>query len=107
MRNEGESYRDFIHVDDAANIIANALSLINLPPIINVGTGKATSIDKLVNYVSKKYGEMTVTKVFDPEVKYSRADITLLTDLFGQIDFRSVFSYIDERVLQELAVGDG
>ena len=106
LRNEGESLRDFIHVDDAANIILNALSLTNLPRTVNVGTGEITSINDLVNYVRKKYGEINVVKVFEPEVTYSRADITLLTDLLGQFDFRSIFSHIDNRLLQDLAIDD-
>jgi nucleoside-diphosphate-sugar epimerase len=106
LKNNGKSSRDFIHVEDAAGIILRTLSLKHVPSIINVGTGGATKIKKLVEYVSQNFGEVNIQNTIEEEVEYSKADITLLKELHSDLYFRCIFSYMREKLSREYHESD-
>lgn len=60
---DGEQVRDFIHVSDIVNFLCKALEYTSTnAPVLNACTGFGTSINHLINILSKKYSK--------PYVKY-------------------------------------
>ena len=81
LNNKGIAQRDFIHVSDIAGIILFILNT-NMPyPYLNIGTGSATKVSFLVDLVKQKYPDFQVMHSEVQEAKYSRADISKLSNL--------------------------
>ena len=87
MHGDGSQTRDYIFVDDVVNTMiaaATAPSIDNL--VINIGSGRETSINELVQLVMEVTG--TKTEVIsnhknDPGVSRMCADLTLARQLLG------------------------
>jgi UDP-glucose 4-epimerase len=52
----GEETRDLIHVTDAARVVAALIVATNPPPLLNAGTGRATSVKTLVELLASAMG---------------------------------------------------
>lgn len=90
LYNYGTSKRDFVHVDDVAKIIATTYD-IKLPwNILNIGTGRATSI---MDMVEPFLGKMNIRYSSNNEVEYSVADIRRLKSLIN-FDFVDPSAYL-------------
>lgn len=64
---DGNQTRDFVDVQDVANIICQAVTQnINTPEIFNVGSGVSTSINKLADMLSNSAVELGLNK---PKIK--------------------------------------
>jgi UDP-glucose 4-epimerase len=50
---DGSIERDFVHVDDIAGVIARLCGRRDLPLALNVGTGRATSVNRVIATVSE------------------------------------------------------
>jgi len=92
LLNDGNSRRDFIHVQDAAEIISKCLTFGKLPPVINLGTGQTTSVKEILDVFLKLHPTISIEQRKMEEVEYSRADITILRGLLGNYHFRSVLN---------------
>ncbi len=80
--NDGDSERDFIHINDLANIVLllNELDLEN--QIVNVGSGVAIKVINILNAAEKAYGKMEFVKSYDQnEIVHSRANLKKLKQL--------------------------
>jgi nucleoside-diphosphate-sugar epimerase len=87
LYNNGLGERDFIHVDDIARVACHFVQNDAKHEVINVGTGKSTRIIDIVTEVEKVTGKKIAIehKKNEPEVEYSRADISRLKE---EVDFK-------------------
>jgi UDP-glucose 4-epimerase len=87
MHGDGSQTRDYVFVDDVVNTMiaaATAPSIDNL--IINIGSGRETSINELVQLVMEVTGtkiEVISNHKNDPGVSRMCADLTLARQMFG------------------------
>ncbi len=78
IEGDGKQTRDFIHVND---VVGAALFLSDKPGVYNIGTGKETSINKLVKIIEKiscKKLEKEYIKARQADIRRSVADISAL-----------------------------
>lgn len=95
LYNEGISERDFIHIEDAAEIICKLLDKKLINETINIGSGESTRIVDLVNAVIKRLGPIEIFKEQKAnEAIYSRANITKLNSILD-FEFKNIFDYIN------------
>lgn len=87
MHGDGSQTRDYVFVDDVVNTMiaaATAPSIDNL--VINIGSGKETSINELVQLVMEVTGtktEVISNRKNDPGVLRMCADLTLARQMLG------------------------
>ncbi len=96
LNNDGISQRDFLHVEDAAQVI---LKLIEMPvhyPVMNIGSGEATRIRDIVTEFRKGHPKLEIATSSRPEAEYSRADIQRLREFLPSYSFRSVLDFVRE-----------
>ena len=86
---DGQQTRDFIYVSDVvtANVLACGASERANGRVVNVGTGRKTSINELLALVAKELGEGSVEPRYtwerDGDVRASQASIALAYELLG------------------------
>lgn len=93
LNNQGRAHRDFVHVDDAAFVLARLASIDNLPRYMNLGTGVTTRISDVVDTFVRYFPALKIERRNCPEAEYSRADISLLQQYLKH-SFRSVLEQI-------------
>lgn len=93
LNNEGRMLRDFIHVKDVASIVLNLSTATLRYSHVNLGTGIATKISKLVDMVAELFPQLIVQSGVTQEAEYSRADTTRLREVWSD-DFIRVEDYI-------------
>lgn len=78
---DGTHTRDYVHVADVvrANLLAAESSVVGSGEVINIGTGKATSVNKIAALI----GGETTTVEPRHEPAHARADITRAQKLLG------------------------
>ena len=100
LNNEGRMQRDFIHVRDVAAIVLNLATLGIKYTHMNIGTGVATKISKLVEMVAAKFPELLIQPGHAREAEYSRADTTRLREYwdgsFMQVEDHILGVFVDE-----------
>lgn len=87
LNNAGIAQRDFVHVTDVAAIVLQLLKLDVPHTTLNVGTGIATKVSKLVDLIRARHPELVIRSNSVREAEYSRADITRLNAL---LDYRFI-----------------
>jgi nucleoside-diphosphate-sugar epimerase len=103
LNNEGRMQRDFIHVRDVAAIVLN-LSTVGIKYThMNIGTGVATKISKLVEMVALRFPGLAIKQGLTQEAEYSRADTTRLRQYWTG-NFVRVEDYIHENFADELSL---
>jgi nucleoside-diphosphate-sugar epimerase len=93
LNNRGRAHRDFVHVDDVAQVISELGWVDKLPRYMNLGTGEATSIADVVDAFMHKFPNLKIEHRDSPESEYSRADTGLLRQ-YSSHQFRSVLHFI-------------
>jgi UDP-glucose 4-epimerase len=78
----GEEARDFLHITDAAGIVATLAAAADPPSLLNVGSGRATSVRTLVETLASFLG-VSVKIRFDGHSRpgnppYQQADVSRL-----------------------------
>jgi UDP-N-acetylglucosamine 4-epimerase len=103
---DGETTRDFVHVDDAVQ--ANVLSAVEdgsvTGKVYNVGSGRRTTLNELYDIIQRQVAERRhvappppVYEDFRPgDIRHSVADITLIENNLGFSPRRSLAEGIDE-----------
>jgi UDP-glucose 4-epimerase len=92
--NDGSAERDFIHIEDVAQIVCTLTELNLTHEVVNIGSGISVKIIDLVKAIEEKYGPITVNKKQNPsEAVYSRANIKKLNRL---IEYKGIdiFNFI-------------
>lgn len=90
LYNGGEAYRDFIHVDDIAQLMMTTLEQPIRHSILNLGSGKAVQIKTLVEAFRRQHPELMVTEQQRAEPLFSEANINKLDELAPRYSFRSI-----------------
>lgn len=84
---DGEQTRDFVHASDVVEATLLALERDVAGEVINVGSGKATSISQLCKIFLKTTGKTDLEPVYGPprvgDIKRSQADIRKAGGLLG------------------------
>jgi nucleoside-diphosphate-sugar epimerase len=87
VHGDGEQTRDFVYVGDVADVNVAALtSRTELPDVLNVGTGRGTTINQLARHVARLcdyHGDIRKQPSRDGDVRFSLADTTLLAETLG------------------------
>ena len=96
LNNEGRMLRDFIHVKDVASIVLNLSTTTVGYSHVNIGTGIATKISKLVDMVAQRFPQLIVQRGVTQEAEYSRADTTRLREFWAE-DFIRIEDYIQDQ----------
>ena len=94
LNNEGRMQRDFIHVRDVAAVVLNLATLGIKYTHMNIGTGVATKISKLVEMVAAKFPELLIQPGHAREAEYSRADTTRLREYWD-----GSFIHVEDHIL--------
>lgn len=92
--------RDFICVDDIANIKISSLDK-DFNGILNLGTGNAVSFREVAELISKKYSAVLEEIDFPQELinqyqKYTCSDNRKLFEKIGDYDFMSIESFLSK-----------
>ncbi len=84
---DGFQTRDFIHVSDVVQANIQAANLESAGNVINVGTGKSTSIRELADLIIRESAKTNIFPVYASrrpgEILQSRADVTKQETLLG------------------------
>ena len=94
LNNDGRMQRDFIHVRDVAAVVLNLATLGIKYTHMNIGTGVATKISKLVEMVAAKFPELLIQPGHAREAEYSRADTTRLREYWD-----GSFIHVEDHIL--------
>lgn len=95
LNNNGLSQRDFIHVEDVAEVLLRCFERVNMPSHLNIGSGVATRIGDIVARVQARFPDLKVQSSTRQEAEYSRGDNSLLVSLLGPFPFRDVLKFIE------------
>lgn len=90
--NEGNSVRDFIHVDDVAVIYKNLLKINNSFSVYDIGTGKGLNIIEIINKVGINRDNILFEEKKVKETPSAIADNKAIKKIFKK-KFKSVESY--------------
>jgi nucleoside-diphosphate-sugar epimerase len=101
LNNAGIAQRDFIHVSDVVGVVLRLLSLDSIPVTLNVGTGIATKISTLVDFVKSHHPALIIKHEGVKEAEYSRANVTQLRRLID-FDFQRLENYLADEFLPTL-----
>lgn len=94
---DGEQLRDFIYVEDVADAVYKAAN-IKFSGVLNLSTGKATSINHLVKII-EKYGAFKTIQHVERrfgEIRNSSLDNTSIVRIFDWIPITSLEEGIDK-----------
>jgi len=84
---DGQQTRDFIYVTDVVEAITRAMTSKKASGVINIGSGRSTTINELAKLVLKILGKENLKPVYAPprpgDLKHSVADITKAKQLLG------------------------
>lgn len=95
-----EIYRDFIYITDVIDIIKFLFTANYKHPVINVGTGVATSFEDIARLMIKSYPNGKIEYIDPPEnlthgyQTYTRADISTLRDIGYDKNIPSILEHI-------------
>jgi len=93
--NDGKSIRDFIYIDDVVNTFKEILLVKNLP-IINIASGKGSSVASILNLLKDKSFIVEVNNIILDEISVSVADNSKLISILGDYRFKDIDKYILE-----------
>lgn len=93
LNNQGRAHRDFIHVDDVAQVMTQLASVAKLPQYLNLGTGVTTRIADVVDAFVQHSPGLKIEHRDCPEAEYSRANISLLQQYTSHA-FQAVLEHI-------------
>lgn len=95
MNNQGRAYRDFVHVDDVANVLVKLAAIAELPRYLNIGTGVATRISDIADTFIRYVPSLKIENRNNFEAEYSRADTGLLQRFYSS-PFLSLLDQVPE-----------
>jgi UDP-glucose 4-epimerase len=85
----GANLRDYIHIDDIADAIAQLVGLDGGPRILNLGTGVGHSVASLVEIVSEITGRRIEAQLFEARTFDVGTNVLDVTQLQALIDFEA------------------
>jgi len=94
--NNGNSIRDFIHIDNVVEIYKAILNTDKSIPLINIGTGKGNSIKGILDFLNNNNIKIQTQNIYKKELKTSTADTRLLNGLVEDQVIINVEEYLEK-----------
>lgn len=91
--NNGNAIRDFIHVDDVANVYVKILNIKGIKHL-NIASGKGVSIGQMIDFLKLCGVEIRTSVIFRDELRVSTACTELLSSIVDVNSFKSVYDFI-------------
>ncbi len=95
--NNGNAIRDFIHIETVVEVYQRLLTTPNIP-IINIGSGRGTSIRNVLDFLKNHGFILQTTTISADELKISTADNSVMVNLLEHDTFIDAESYLLERL---------
>lgn len=95
--NNGNAIRDFIHIDDVVEIYMKLLKVKDIK-IINVGTGKGSSIKNIIDSLYNHNKKLKTSNIFRDELKISTSDNRVLLNKLKKENFIKVEHYVQKEL---------
>ena len=95
--NKGEAVRDFIHVEDVANIYAKLIDINNIK-FLNIGTGIGKSIKHIILTFKKYNADLIINSISLSEINVSTANIEILNKLIKKQSFIEIENFIKQEL---------
>lgn len=95
--NNGNAIRDFIHIDSVVNVYQRLLTTPNIP-IVNIGSGKGTSIRNILDFLKNHQIELQTQNISRDELKISTANNAIMLELLDNKTTIDVENYLLERL---------
>ena len=95
--NDGNAIRDFIHVEDVANIYAKLIDINNIK-FLNIGTGIGKSIKHIMLIFKKYNADLITNNISLNEIKVSTANIEILNKLIKKQSFIEIENFIKQEL---------
>ena len=95
--NNGNSIRDFIHVQDVADIYVKLIDIKNVR-VLNIGTGIGKSVKNIIKSCKKYNANISTKNIFLDEIKTSTANIEILSKLLNKKSFIQVEDFIKQEL---------
>ena len=95
--NNGNSIRDFIHVQDVADIYVKLIDIKNVK-VLNIGTGIGKSVKNIIKSFKKYNANISTKYIFLDEIKTSTANIEILSKLLNKKSFIQIEDFIKQEL---------
>jgi len=95
--NNGNSIRDFIHVQDVADIYIKLIDIKNVR-FVNIGTGIGKSVKNIIKTFKKYNANINTKNIFLNEINTSTANIEILSKLLNKKSFIQIENYIKQEL---------
>ena len=95
--NNGNSIRDFIHVQDVADIYVKLIDIKNVR-VLNIGTGIGKSVKNIIESFKKYDANINAKYIFLNEIKTSTANIEILSKLLNKKSFIQIEDFIKQEL---------
>lgn len=94
----GDQVRDFVYVGDVAEANVRAMTMAGHGAVVNVGTGRGTTVNELARMLSEKTGGPEAVYAAPPpgEPSDSIADVTACGQVLGFVPFTTIEEKMDE-----------
>ena len=97
ITNNGNSIRDFIHVQDVADIYVKLIDIKNVR-VLNIGTGIGKSVKNIIESFKKYDANINAKYIFLNEIKTSTANIEILSKLLNKKSFIQIEDFIKQEL---------
>ena len=97
IANNGNSIRDFIHVQDVADIYVKLIDIKNVR-VLNIGTGIGKSVKNIIKSFKKYNANISTKNIFLNEIKTSTANIEILSKLLNKKSFIQIEDFIKQEL---------
>ena len=97
IANNGNSIRDFIHVQDVVDIYVKLIDIKNVR-VLNIGTGIGKSVKNIIKSFKKYNANISTKYIFLDEIKTSTANIEILSKLLNKKSFIQIEDFIKQEL---------
>jgi nucleoside-diphosphate-sugar epimerase len=91
--NNGQSTRDFIHINDVVNIYHRILMVKNLP-VVNIASGQVESVKSILRHLQENQIILKTNNIISNEILTSIADNSKLLSIMGGYQFIKVKDHV-------------
>ena len=95
IANNGNAVRDFIHVQDVANIYSKLIDVKNIN-FLNIGTGLSKSIKHIILTFKKYNADLIANNISLDEINTSTANVEILNKLIKKQSFIEIENFIKQ-----------
>ncbi len=96
--NNGNSIRDFIHVDDVSNVYESLIKTIGVKKL-NIASGNGISIAQIVDFLKSHGVDIKTNVIFKEELKISTGCVELLSSVVDTKKFKSVYEFLKNEIV--------